>query len=151
MAAIVGKLDMAIAAAKVGMSARAFEAYLRMIGEGARSSEVGRLFNLAKQIVSQSAEEPFRPTGEVPLNSELPVWHTKTEAKVRQNVNIVVREKATGQQRIVPYSMYSPTGVTREQAKAAAIAAYSSHNEAYNTEIIGAVHMSAFQYVPTGF
>lgn len=150
MARILGLLPAALIAAKEGMSARAFGRLMRELGEGARSSEMDKMYGLAKQMIATSGDEIFRNISLAPLPSEMTPWTSKGATGVRQNVSVIIRERSTGNIRSVPYSAYSATGTTREEAMASALSSYSTNNEAYNTEIIGAVHGATYQYTPSG-
>lgn len=150
MAKVLGLLPAALLAAKEGMSARAFGRLMRELGEGARSSEMDQLYGLAKEMVAKSGDAIFADIRLQPLPSEITPWASKSATGIRQNVSILVRERATGNIRAVPYSSYSASGVTREQAMAAGLSAYGTNNESYNTDIIGAVHGATYEYVPSG-
>jgi hypothetical protein len=151
MAKIHGLLPYALIAAREGATTRQFGAAMRALGLGARSSEMEKLMSIAKGILAADKEEPFRDIRFAPLPSEMKEWSTKSATGVRQNVAVIVRERVTGQLRVVPYSAYSDTGVTREQAMAAAINAYSGRNEQYNSDVIGTIHRATLRYVPSGF
>lgn len=148
MARILGLLPSALVAARGGMTNRAYYQSLRQLGIAPRQSEVGRLMRVARDIVTRSPEEPFRPLNRVPSGNDLGVWPSKNATGVAQTVSLAYRDKTTGQVHQTWWRTVTPQGITREQAIATAIAAYDEHSERYGQELIGAVHTSAYTLVP---
>lgn len=148
MARILGMFPAALIAARGGMSANAFYRQLRELDIAPRRSEVLSLYKVALRITATSGDEIFRDQETVPAGHELEDWPTKKATGVRQNVTISYRDRATGVNKTVFWSTTSPEGITREQAKAMAINAYASHAEAYDQELIDAVHTGAYRYMP---
>jgi hypothetical protein len=148
MARILGALPAALIAAKGGLSANAFVRELQASGYGARRSEVLKLFGVAKSIVTRTQEEPFRPLNQVPLESEIGTWPSKGATGIIQRVTLAYRDRTTGSIKQTWWSTVTPNGITREQAIATAIDAYSEHAESYEQDLIGAVHTSAYNLSP---
>lgn len=148
MAAILGLLPAALTAARGGMSANTFQKYTQTLGIGARRSETLQLFKIAKAIVTASPEEPFKPIHLAPSPSDLQPWPTKKAAGIRQNVTLIYRDRTTGQIKQTFWSTVGVNPLTREEALATAIDAYSGHAERYEQELIGAVHTSAYSLSP---
>lgn len=148
MARILGLFPSALIAARGGMSANAYYNELRQLGLAARRSEVLSLFKIAKSITTGSPEEPFRNIYDVPTGDELLTWPSKKSEGVAQTVTLTYRDMTTGQIQQTWWRTVTPNGITREEALATAIDAYSEHAESYNQEIIGAVHTSAYQMTP---
>lgn len=148
MPRILGAFPAAITAAAGGMSANAFYRALQAQGIGARRSEVLQLFKIAKSITTASPHEPFRDPRFAPTGSELQDWPTRSATGVRQNITLVYRDRTTGKLSQTWYSTVNPQALTREQANAMAIDAYSQHAEDYNQDLIGAIHTSAYNLVP---
>src|SRR5271154_4713709 len=148
MARILGLFPGALVAAKGGLSANAFYRQLQSEGLGGRRSEVLALFKVAKKIVTVSPHEAFRDITQVPSGAELPPWPTKTATGVIQNVTILYRDRATGSIKQTFYRVSTASGVTREQAMAQAVSAYSASADAYGQDLIGAVHTSAYSLTP---
>lgn len=148
MPSILGALPAAILAAKGGLSANAFDKQLRELGQGARRSEVLSLFRIAKGIVSRSPDEPFQDIRLNPAGNPLPVWPTAKATGVHQTVALVYRDRTTGAILQTYWGTSSELGVIREEAMATAINAYADHAEEYNQDLIGAVHVAAYQNVP---
>jgi hypothetical protein len=148
MPRILGALPAALIAARGGLSANAFARELQAQGFGARRSEVLELFKVAKGIVTRTQEEPFRPLNQTPLQSEIGTWPTKGATGIVQTVSLAYRDRTTGSIKQTWWRNTSQNGITREEAIAAAIDAYSEHAESYEQDLIGAVHTSAYNLSP---
>jgi hypothetical protein len=144
MAAILGLFGPALVAAKGGVSANAFYRQVKDEGIAGRRSEVLNLFKIAKRITTVSQDEPFRDITQVPNGNELAPWPVKNPAGVSQNVTILYRDRTTGDIKQTYYRVTTENGVTREQALAQAVGAYSEHAESYGQDLIGAVHTSSY-------
>ena len=150
MAKILGLFPAALIAARAKMSANAFIRELRALGLAARDSEMRNLFKLAMGVISKAGHDVFSNPASIPTGSELAPWPTKKATGVKQVVTLVYRDRATGTQLSTFWSVTSDTGLVREEAIAQAINAYSEHAEAYNQDLIGAVHSAAYQLTPVG-
>lgn len=148
MARVLGLFPSALIAARGGMSANAYYKELRELGIAARRAEVLSLFKIAKGITVGSPDEPFRDISAVPTSSELSVWPSRKAEGIAQTVTLTYRDMITGQINQTWWRTVTPNGITREEALATAIDAYSEHAESYNQELIGAVHTSAYQLTP---
>lgn len=148
MARILGAFPAALTAARAGLSANAFVRELQSSGYGARRSEVLALYRTAVGIVSRTAEEPFRPLNDVPQSSELGTWPTRNATGIAQTVTLTYRDRITGSIKQTWYRTVNDTAITREEAIAEAIDAYSEHAESYEQDLIGAVHTSAYNLTP---
>jgi hypothetical protein len=148
MARILGLFPAALIAAREGMGANQFYNELRSLGMAARRSEVLSIYKTSLAIVSKSGDELFRPDSSNPADEQLQTWPTKTEAGVMQTVSLLYRDRTTGKLSRTYYSTKTPEGMTREEAKAKAINAYSEHADDYNQDLIGAVHTSSYNLSP---
>lgn len=148
MARILGALPSALLAAREGMSANAFDRQLRELGLGARRSEVLALYKLAQGIVSSSPHEPFQDIRQNPAANPLPPWPTKKAEGIHQTVTLIYRDRVTGTLLQTYWGTQSERGIIREQAMATAINAYADHAEEYEQDLVGAVHVAAYQNVP---
>lgn len=148
MARILGLFPSALVAARQGASATQFYQALRDIGMAPRKAEAFALFKHAVGVVRQTPEEPFRNLKAVPSAGELVPWPTRTGTGVSQRILLTYRDRPTGTVISTYYTIASPNGVTREQAIATAISAYSDKAEEYNQDLIGAVHVAAYRQVP---
>ena len=147
MAAILGLFPGALIAAKGGMSANAFYREVQALGIGGRRSEVLALFKVAKSVTTVAPHEPFKDITRVPSGNELAPWPVKEPKGVVQNVTILYRDRTTGNIKQTYYRVSTANGITREQALAQAVDAYSEHADSYGQDLIGAVHTSAYQQV----
>lgn len=148
MPRILGLLPAALAAARGGSSANSFYADLRSLGIAPRRSEALQLYRVAKDIVTRTPDEPFRPINQVPNDPEIGMWPSRHATGVAQTVTLTYRDRITGQIQQTWWRTVTPDGITREQALATAIDAYSEHAESYEQDLIGAVHTSAYRLTP---
>lgn len=150
MARILGLFPSALVAARGGMSANAYYRELRDLGIAARRSEVLDLYKIALSITTRSPDEPFRNIDQVPQEDHMSVWPTKKGTGVAQTVTLTYRDRTTGKIQQTWWRTVTPNGMTREEALATAIDAYSEHAESYDQDLIGAVHTSSYRLVPLG-
>lgn len=148
MPRILGLLPSALLAARQGATASEYYAALRSRGMAPRSSEAYRLYGIAKNIVSRSGDEPFKPIDQVPTGEDLVAWPSKGATGVSQTVSLTYRDKATGVLKQTWWRTVSPNGITREQAVSTAIDAYAEHADRYGQDLVGAVHTSAYLLTP---
>lgn len=148
MPRILGLFPSALTAARLGGSFREWEREVRALGLGARSSEMLKLWRVASDINIRSADEPFRDITKVPSGSEVVPWPSKKAEGLAQTVTLTYRDRTTGEIKQTWWRTVTENGITREEAIATAIDAYSEHAESYNQDIIGAVHTSAYRLSP---
>lgn len=148
MARVLGLFPSALIAASQNAGAGVFYRTLRALGVAPRQSEAYALYKQAKAITSAQGHDVFEPLNENPASNVLPVWPTRSATGVRQNVQLVYRDRTTGQMSKTYFSVTSDNGVTREEAISQAISAYASNAEQYNQDLIGAVHTSAYRMSP---
>ena len=148
MPAILGTLPSALIAAREGMSANQFYRELQSLGMGARRSEVLSIYKMAQSIIARSPDELFRDIGSKPAGHETTPWPTKNSSGILQTVSLVYRDRTTGTITRTYWSTKNETPMTRENAMAAAINAYSDHAEEYDQDLIGAIHTGAYVLTP---
>lgn len=148
MARILGLFPSALVAARLGSSANQWIREVREEGLGASRTEMLQLFKIAKSITVRSPEEPFRDIELMPTEAELTTWPSKKSTGIAQTVTLTYRDRTTGQIKQTWWRTVTPDGITREEAIATAIDAYSEHAESYDQDIIGAVHTSAYRMTP---
>jgi hypothetical protein len=148
MSRVLALFPSALAAAKGGLSERAWERQARELGLGARSSEMLSLWRVAKNIVTKTPDEPFQDIAANPAHQVLPDWPSKNATGVAQTVTLTYRDRATGSIKQTWWRTVTPNGMSREQAMATAIDAYSEHAESYEQDLIGATHTSAYRLNP---
>lgn len=151
MPRVLGLLPSALIAARGGLSANAYYRELRDLGIAARRSEVLDLYKSARSIVAGSQDEPFRDIYSIPAGTEVTAWPSKKSTGLSQTVTLLYRDKTTGKINQTWWRTVTPNGITREEALATAIDAYSEHAESYGQELIGAVHTSSYRLTPSGF
>lgn len=151
MARILGLWPSALKAAKAGMTASQWYSMLRTQGVAPRSSEAFALFRTAVQVVATSGAEIGRNQQAVPRPGPNDNWPSKNATGIRQGVTLVYRNRTTGAEVVTYWAIKSEKGIVRQEAVAQAIAAYSSHAEAYDQDLIMAVHTSARRLIPTEF
>ena len=133
-----------------GMSGARVLSLFREFGIGMRTQSFYQLFGQASRVVAEAGAEPTRPLESVPGLSEIaPVAAgPRAEPGVIQTVRLIYREAVTGNLREVYHSTKSDQAVTRQEAINAAIDAYATHSEEYQTTLVAAAHTSAIRIVP---
>ena len=137
--------------AQQGMSGARMLDTLRAFEIGIRRQDFYRLWGQAVSVVQEAGAEPTRPLDQAPtLNEITPVAAgPRADPGVIQTVRLVYKESVTGNLRTVYYSTKSDEGMTRQEAVNAAIDAYATHSEEYETTLVAAAHTSAIRIVPT--
>jgi hypothetical protein len=143
-----GLFGSAVRAAREGVSAGAWLRALSAAGAGIRRQVGLRLYAQAKTVAAEAGDEPTRPLDEVPSLAEQPPVPTRDKAGTLQTVRLIYRESVTGNLRTVFHSVKSESGITRQEAIDAAVAAYQPHSDEYQTTLVGAVHTSAVRLTP---
>jgi hypothetical protein len=148
MAAILELLPIALRYARAGLSANGFYRAMKAQDVGGRRSEILDLYKNARNIVSHSGAEAFKDINGTPDPAQLTGWPTKTAAGIKQTVTLLYRDKITG--KVVPtyWNTVSDQPLSRAEAVRRAMTAYAANNDSYGTDIIGAVHTSAYRLVP---
>lgn len=86
-----------------------------------------------------------------PIANEIQQWTTSKARGYIQQVEVLVRDRATGQVISVPYSSVSSNLRSRMAVIREALDVYSDDNaKKYNQQILGAVYSGTFQAVPQG-
>lgn len=148
MARVLGLLPSALRAAADNMGANNFYRYLRQIDVAPRRTEALQLYKMAIGMTTGARDEIFANPARVPSGSELVPFPSKKATGVRQNVTLIYRDRVTGTLQKTYWSVTSENGISRESAMSSAIDAYAPHAEAYEQDLIGAVHTGAYRYVP---
>jgi len=151
VARVLGLFPSALIAAAQNAGAGVYYKALRALGVAPRQSEAYALYRMAKSITVARGNDVFMSLGDNPAEGSLPEWPTRNAEGVRQNVSLVYRDRTTGNISRTFYSVTSEGGITREEAIAQAIDAYAGNAEAYNQDLIGAAHTSAYRLTPMGF
>jgi hypothetical protein len=141
----------ALMAVQEGMSARE--------GLGAYREAGGRIanqswFRLTGEIQRALADREGiydEPLNLRPVASEIRTWSTAKARGYIQQVEVLVREKATGQIISVPFSVQGRALVSRRNAIKQALDVYSDDNaKKYDQQVLGAIYTGTYQAVPRG-
>lgn len=151
MARVLGLWNSAIKAAKGGLTASQWYSMLRTQGIAPRSSEAFALYRIAVKVAATGANEVNKSQSAKPRVRDLADWPTRKTSGIRQNVTLGYRNRTTGHITQTFWSVISDKGITREDAVEQAIRAYADHAEAYDQDLIMAVHSSAYRLVPFEF
>lgn len=91
------------------------------------------------------------PHNAVPTATQIQTWTTQKATGFIQQVEVLARDRATGEIMSIPYSHMSSDLKTRREVLADALSVYSDDNaERYNQSILGAVYTGTYQAVPEG-
>lgn len=148
MARILGLWNSAVKAAKGGLNASQWYSMLRAQGIAPRSSEAFALYRIAVKVAAGQTREINANQKAVPRPGPNDEWPTKNATGIRQNVSLAYRNRTTGVITQTFWSVITPKGVTRESAVQQAVNAYASNAEAYDQDLIMAVHTSVYRLRP---
>lgn len=143
-----GAWQIALDAARKGLSANVAYQLARAAGAGVRRQSFLALSRLAATHVARTGEESGRPIQSVPQASEIGRWASKEAQGFGQTTTLVYRERGTGQIKQVFHTTRTDTLVSRIEAMQNAVNAYSGHAEEYDQELIGVTYSSTTQYIP---
>ena len=139
----------AVRAAGEKSSANAFLRDLRAAGLGVRRAEGLKAFAQARNLVAERGAELARPLDSAPTFSEMGQWPTNGATGVLQHVQLIYRERETGNMKVVHYNMKGDSVVTRQAAIAAAIDANSEAADEYEQDLVGAAYTGSTLLVST--
>lgn len=110
-----------------------------------------RLYGEIQGSVADRSDVMNQPLNLRPVASEIKTWSTKNATGYVQQVEVLVRERATGQIISVPFSVTGRSLVSRANALQQALDVYSDDNaKKYNQQVLGAVYTGTYQAVPQG-
>jgi hypothetical protein len=134
-----------------GQSARAGLANYRNAGGRIASQSWYRLVGEIQASLAAREGIYDEPLDSVPVATEIRTWTTAKAKGFIQQVEVLVRERSTGQIISVPFSLQSKTLVTRREAIRAALDVYSDDNaEKYDQQILGAIYTGTYEARPKG-
>lgn len=142
-------LPYAVRALRQGLSARAGLSAFRAAGGHVADRTWYRLYSEAKASVADRVNELGRPLNRRPTASERTMFSTRGARGVLQQIEVFVRDKATGQVEVLPYSVTSRGGVTRQEAIDEALSVIGDRADGYGQVVLGALHVAAYQMVPS--
>lgn len=141
----------ALLAVESGWSARAGLERFRAEGGHIRDATWNRLTAEIRSNISGRAVKYSEPVNRIPVAAEIKRWETTNARGYIQQVEVLVRDKATGLVMSRPFSLASKTLVSRNTALKKALETYGGDNEGnYPEVILGAVYSGTYQMVPRG-
>ncbi len=141
----------ALAAIQEGLSARAGLAAFRQLG-GHVANETWYKVTAELQANLASREGIYdEPVNRIPVASEIQRWTTQKAKGYIQQVEVMVRDKATGEIISIPYSLTGRKLVSRASAIKAALGVYGGDQaRKYEQQLLGAVYSGTYEAVPEG-
>lgn len=138
-----------LSALSQGVSARAGLQAFREAGGEVRDATWYRLHGEVQASFSAELTEAGRPQNRAPGVDELTTWSTVNAAGYLQQVEVALRDRGTGEVYFKPFSIAGDGLLTRQAAVAKAIETYSEGADAYDEQVLGAVHVGAYELVPS--
>lgn len=110
-----------------------------------------RLFGEIKSSIDNRAGTYNEPLNLRPTASEIQTWTTAKATGYIQQVEVLVRDRGTGQIISVPFSVTGRALVSRANALRQALDVYTSDNaKKYNQQVLGAIYTGTYQAIPKG-
>jgi hypothetical protein len=134
-----------------GQSARQGLAAYREAGGHLGNQSWNRLVGEVQASLAAREGIYDEPLNNRPVASEIRTWTTAKARGYIQQVEVLVREKATGQIISVPFSVQGRSLVSRRNAIQQALDVYSDDNaKRYNQTVLGAVYSGTYEARPVG-
>jgi hypothetical protein len=134
-----------------GLSAREG---LRQFRESGGHVASGTWFKLTGQLQAMLAEREGvynEPVNRRPVASEIKTWSTAKAKGYIQQVEVLVKDRASGEIISVPFSVTGRSLASRRSVVNKALDIYSDDNaQRYNQQILGAVYTGTYQATPIG-
>lgn len=147
----VSAAQFALDAILQGYSARAGLSAFREAGGHVASQT---WFKLTGELQASLADREGiynEPTHLRPVASEIRTWTTAKARGYIQQVEVLVRDKGSGEIISVPFSVHGRTLVSRRVAMNQALDVYSDDNaERYGQQILGAIYTGTYEARPEG-
>ena len=139
----------ALASQLDGKSARQGLSDFRSAGGKIASQSWYHLVGEMQAMLSEREGIYNEPVNLRPVASEIQAWETKKAKGYIQQVEVLVRERATGQIISVPFSVSGRALVSRRNAIQQALDVYSDENaEKYGQQILGAIYTGTYEARP---
>jgi hypothetical protein len=140
----------ALAGIESGWSATAGLDRFRAEGGRIANQTWFRLWTEINVAITNRSATYNEPLNLRPIAAEIKQWTTAKATGYVQQVEVLVREKATGQIISVPFSVTGRSLVSRRNAIQQALSIYSDDNaKKYNQQILGAVYSGTYEAVPS--
>lgn len=141
----------ALLAVQEGQSAREGLAAYREAGGRIANQSWFRLTGEIQRALADREGIYDEPLNLRPVASEIRTWSTAKARGYIQQVEVLVREKNTGQIISVPFSVQGRALVSRRNAIKQALDVYSDDNaKKYEQQVLGAIYTGTYQAVPRG-
>jgi hypothetical protein len=141
----------ALQAVQAGLSARAGLREFREAGGHVGDSTWYKVYGEVAAHISLREGIYSEPQNLRPVASEIQQWTTSKATGYIQQIEVLVRERGTGEIISVPYSAMGRTLRSRRNIINEALNVYSDENaQKYNQQILGAVYTGTYQAVPAG-
>lgn len=142
----------ALRTVKEGMSARAGLVAARAAGVRIQDSTWFRMVGEVTRSLSDQITEVTRPLNRRPTPDEIMGFASKRARGYMHYLDIMVKDRATGQVAIRPYAVRTKNLMTRSRAVGIGLRAFQNaiiDNPAeYDEQVLGAVHTATYQFVP---
>jgi hypothetical protein len=134
-----------------GLSARQGLAAYRDAGGHLGNQSWNRLVGEIQASLAAREGVYDEPLNNRPVASEIRAWTTAKAKGYIQQVEVLVRDKGTGQIISVPFSVQGKALVSRRNAIQQALDVYSDDNaKRYNQTVLGAVYTGTYEARPSG-
>lgn len=137
-------------ALKEGRSATSGLAAYRAAGGNVRTQTWYRLHGEVQSALAGRIGEASAPLDRAPGGDETTKWTTRNAGGFLQQVEVLVRDRATGEVMAKPFSVTGEAMLTRGEAISQALDAYMDNADEYEEQVLGAVHVGAYELVPDG-
>ena len=131
-----------------GKSATAGLAAYRAAGGEVRTQTWYRLHGEVQSALAGRISEASAPLNRRPTGDEVTTWTTRNAAGYLQQIEVLVRDRQTGEVMAKPYSVTGDTMRSRGAAISEALDAYMGNADQYEEQVLGAVHVGAYELVP---
>lgn len=139
----------ALNAVEEGLSARAGLTRFREAGGHVANETWYRLTGEVQAMLASREGIYNEPVHLIPTAEEIQRWTTQTAHGYIQQVEILVRDRETGEVFSAPFSGTGRTLRSRRSVLDEALSVYSDDNaKRYNQQILGAVYTGTYQAVP---
>lgn len=124
----------------------------RAAGGEVRTQTWYRLFGEVQGALGNRISEATAPLNRRPTAEETTTWSTRNAAGFLQQVEVLVRDRDTGEVSARPFSVTGPRLQSRGAVISQALDVFDSGVEegSFSEQILGAVHVGAYELVPEG-
>jgi hypothetical protein len=145
----IGAAQAALASQLAGKSGREGLVDYRASGGRIASQTWFRLVGEMQAMLASKEGIYNEPTNLRPVASEIQVWTTTKAKGYVQQVEVLARDRDTGQIISIPFSVTGRSLVSRRNAMQQALSIYSDDNASkYNQQILGAVYTGTYEARP---